>query len=186
MDVVERAKRICVSPATEWPVIAGESATMSALLTGYVLPLAALSAIGSFVGAAMAGLGLMTWFVVLAMSVLMSLVGVVVLSVVIDALAPTFGAEKNTVRAGKVAAYSPTAAWVAGSAQFVPIVGGLIALLGALYALYVLYLGLLRMMKTPPDKAVAYTVVVVLVAVLLASVVSYITSASVGLGPTFL
>ena len=59
MNIVERAKRLCLSPDTEWPVIAGESATLAALLTGYVLPLAALSAIGSFVGAAMAGLGLM-------------------------------------------------------------------------------------------------------------------------------
>ena len=39
----------------------------------------------------------------------MSLVGVVVLSFVIDALAPTFGAGKSSDRAGKVAAYAPTA-----------------------------------------------------------------------------
>ena len=26
MNIVERAKRLCLSPDTEWPVIAGESA----------------------------------------------------------------------------------------------------------------------------------------------------------------
>lgn len=181
MNIAERVKRICLSPDTEWPVIAGESAPLAALLTAYVLPLAALSAIGAFVGAAMAGLGLMTWFVLLVTSLLMSLVGVVVLSFVIDALAPTFGAEKSAVRAGNVAAYSPTAAWVAGSVQFVPIIGGLIAALGALYSLYLLYVGLLRVMKTPPDKAVVYTVVVVVVAIVVGFVVNAV-AALVGLG----
>jgi hypothetical protein len=181
MNIVERARRLCLSPDTEWPVIAGESAPLAALLTGYVLPLAALSAIGSFVSAAMAGLGLMTWFVLLATSLLMSLVGVVVLSFVIDALAPAFGAEKSAVRAGNVAAYSPTAAWVAGSVQFVPIIGGLIAALGALYTLYLLYLGLLRVMKSPPDKAAIYTVVVVVVAIVIGVVVNVIAGA-LGLG----
>ena len=169
MNIVERARRLCLSPDTEWPVIAGENATLATLLPGYVLPLAALSAIGSFVSAAMAGLGLMTWFVLLATSLLMSLIGVVVLSVVIDALAPTFGAQKSAVRAGNVAAYSPTAAWVAGIVQFVPVVGRLLAMLGALYTLYLLYLGLLRVMKSPPDKAVAYTAVVVVVAIVIGS-----------------
>ena len=37
-------------------------------------------------------------------------------------------------------------------------------MIGALYALYLLYLGLLRVMKSPPDKAAVYTVVVVVVA----------------------
>ena len=181
MNIAERVKRICLSPDTEWPVIAGESAPLAALLTAYVLPLAALSAIGAFVSAAMAGLGLMTWFGLLVTSLLMSLVGVVVLSFVIEALAPTFGAEKSTVRAGNVAAYSPTAAWVAGIVQFVPIVGGLIAALGALYSLYLLYVGLLRVMKSPPDKAVVYTAVVVVVVIVIGFVVNLVAGA-LGLG----
>ena len=32
MNIVERAKRLCLSPDTEWPVIAGESATLPTLL----------------------------------------------------------------------------------------------------------------------------------------------------------
>lgn len=181
MNVAERAKRICLSPDTEWPVIAGESAPLAALLPAYVLPLAALSAIGAFVSGAMAGLSLTTWFVLLVMRLLMSLVGVVVLSFVIDALAPTFGAGKSAVRAGNVAAYSPTAGWVAGSVQFVPIIGGPIAALGVLYSLYLLYVGLLRVMKSSPDKAVAYTAVVVVVVLVIAFVVNVVAGA-LGLG----
>ena len=181
MNIAERVKRICLSPDTEWPVIAGESTPLGTLLTTYVLPLAALSAIGAFVGAILANLSLALWFGVLVTSVLTSLVLVVTLSFIIDALAPTFGAEKSSDRSAKVAAYAPTPAWVASVAQIVPVIGGLITVLGALYALYILYVGLLRVMKTPPDKAVVYTLVVVVVAIVVAFVVNAV-AAVVGLG----
>ena len=42
-------------------------------------------------------------------------------------------------------------------------------LLGGLYSLYLLYLGLMRVMKSPPDKAVGYAVVVVLVAIVVSA-----------------
>ena len=41
----------------------------------------------------------------------------------------------------------------------------LIGFLGSLYCIYLLYLGLPRLMKAPDDKAVAYTIVVVLCAI---------------------
>ena len=41
-----------------------------------------------------------------------------------------------------MAAYAPTPAWVAGIFQIVPVLGSLLAIIGALYSLYLLYLGL--------------------------------------------
>ena len=158
MNIVERAKRLCLSPDTEWPVIAGESAPLAALMTGYVLPLAALSAIGSFdrqPSMARTGPHASSVRACWSTGLVMALVGVVVLSVVIDALAPTFGAQKNSVQRGERRRILADArpGWQAVF-QFMPVVGSLIALLGALYALYLLYLGLMRVMKSPPDKAV--------------------------------
>jgi Yip1 domain len=181
MNVVERAQRICLSPDTEWPVIAAERTSLATLLTSYVLPLAGLSALAAFVGAVLANLSLVAWFSALVISLVMSMLGVVVVSIIIDALAPTFGAEKSSDRAAKVAAYSPTPAWIAGLFQIVPVVGQIIALIGALYALYVLYLGLLRVMRCPPDKAVAYTAAVVVVGIVVAFVVS-VVAGSLGFG----
>jgi hypothetical protein len=181
MNIVERAKRICLSPDTEWPVIAGESATLGTLLTGYCLPLAAVSAAASVIGTSILGLGLGFALRVAVMGLVTALVGVVALSFIIDALAPTFGAAKGIDNAAKVAAYAPTPAWIGGIFQIIPYLGGLVALLGALYALYLLYLGLMRVMKSPQDKAVGYTVVVVLVCLVVGVVASYIT-AMVGLG----
>jgi hypothetical protein len=167
MNIVERARRLCLSPDTEWPVIAGERATPGSLLTGYALPLAALSAIGAFVGVVLVNraLGVGAWVGTFVIGLLVSLVGVVLLAVVIDALAPTFGAVKSSINAFKVAAYSLTPVWIGGFFRIVPVVGWLIAWLGGLYALYLLYVGLIRVMKSPADKAVAYTVVIVLVAI---------------------
>jgi hypothetical protein len=181
MNIVERAKRICLSPDTEWPVIASESATLGTLLTGYVLPLAAVSAVALLIGSVLSELSLVAAASLAVTGLIVALVYVVVMSSVIDALAPTFGAEKSSDRAGKVAAYAPTPAWVAGVAQIIPYIGGLIAALGALYAIYVLYLGLLRLMKSPPDKAVAYTAVVVVVVIVIAIVINSI-AVMLGLG----
>src|SRR5512147_2530289 len=45
MTVVDRVKNICLTPNTEWPVIAGEPASPASLITGYVAPLAAIGAV---------------------------------------------------------------------------------------------------------------------------------------------
>ena len=42
MDLVTRAKNICLSPATEWAVIEAEHTTTGELLGGYAAPLAAI------------------------------------------------------------------------------------------------------------------------------------------------
>ena len=184
MTIVDRVKRLLVSPDPEWAVIAAEPATLRGLITGYVLPLAALSAIGSVIGSVLwlGGFGLGFALRVAVIGLLMSVIGVVVLSVLVDALAPTFGAAKNSTGAAKVAAYAPTPAWIGGFFQIIPYLGSVIALIGALYALYLLYLGLMRVMKSPADKAVAYTVVVLVVGLVIGVVANYLTGAMLGFG----
>jgi Yip1 domain len=181
MNIAERVKRICLSPDTEWPVIAGESTPLGTLLTTYVLPLAGVSAVALLIGSVLSGLSVMIALRLAVTGLVIALAGVAVMAFIIEALAPTFGAEKSSDRAAKVAAYSPTSAWVAGVAQIIPYIGGLIALLGGLYALYLLYLGLLRVMKSPPDKAVAYTAVVVVLGIVLAFAVNFVAG-SLGIG----
>lgn len=38
MTLTDRIKNICLTPKTEWPVIAEEAATPGGLLSGYALP----------------------------------------------------------------------------------------------------------------------------------------------------
>ena len=71
---------------------------------------------------------------------------------IVDALAPTFGGEKNFIQSLKLTAYSYTAAWIAGIFQLIPFLGGILSLLGAVYAWYTFYLGVAVMKKCPPGE----------------------------------
>ena len=113
------------------------------------------------------------------MTYVLTLVGVYVLSLIIDALAPTFGGTKSPIQALKVAAYSSTAAWVAGIFALMP---GLrmLGILG-LYSLYLLYLGLPVLMKAPKEKAMGYTVLVVVAEVVLFFVIGMVGARFIGM-----
>ena len=164
-NIVERAKSVCVSPDSTWAVIASERTEAAPLITGYVLPLAGAAALAQVIGLSVVGqnLGLLgtyrlpitTGLGLAIASVVWAAVGVVVMSFIIDALAPTFGAEKSREQALKVAVYSATPVWVAGVLQIIPVLG-VVVLFGSLYALYLLYLGLPRLMKCPADKTPGY------------------------------
>lgn len=177
-SLVERVKNILLTPKTEWDRINGEPSTTQGLYTGYVMVLAAIGPICAGIGAILFGWGafgisihppVMSVVVSSIVSYILALASVFVMSLIIDALATTFGGEKNPAQALKVAVYSSTAAWVAGVFGILPMLAPL-GIVG-LYSLYLLYLGLPRLMKAPEDKALPYTAVVILAAIVLAIVV---------------
>ena len=188
MNIVERVKSILVSPATEWPVIAAESTPTATLITGYVVPLAAVSAVAAFIGSSIVGVSLMgtayrtpiaAGLAIAIWGIVMAVAGVFICAYVINAFAPTFGAAKSDAQALKVAAYSFTPVWVAGVLQILPVLG-VLAILGALYAIYLLYLGLGIVMKAPDDKTVGYTAVVLIVVFIVMFVLSAIGGLMLG------
>jgi hypothetical protein len=192
MNLVDRVKRILLSPQQEWEVIDGETTTPSALYTGYIMPLAAIGPIANVIGYSVFGLrvpiGGTVYRVPIGSAItsavvtyVLTLVGVYVLSLIIDALAPTFGGTKSPIQALKVAAYSSTAAWIAGIFAIMP---GLrmLGILG-LYSVYLLYLGLPVLMKATKDRAVAYTVLVVVVEIVLFFMVGLVGAQFSGMRP---
>lgn len=191
MDLVQRAQKIVLSPQTEWPVIAEETTTQNALVTGYVVPLAAVSAVAAFIGQVFVGVSvpfvgtvrvpIVSGLVGAVLGVVMAVVLVYVLAAIITALAPTFNTEKNKTQAFKVAIYSITPVWVAGILNLIPALGMLVILAG-LYGIYLMYLGLLRVMKAPDDKAVAYTAVVAISCLIVMFVIGVVTAAITGIG----
>jgi hypothetical protein len=50
MNLVDRVKRILLSPKTEWEVIDAEPATAAELYTRYIMPLAAIGPIAQLIG----------------------------------------------------------------------------------------------------------------------------------------
>jgi hypothetical protein len=191
MNIVERVKKILVTPKTEWDVIAGETTPTPALMTGYVLPLAAVAAIASFIGHVFIGTSMgflgtyrmpITWGIaMLVWNLVGAVIGVFVIAFAVDFLAPTFGGTKNFAQALKIAAYTYTPVWVAGIATIIPLLG-VIVLIGALYAIYLLYLGLPRLMKNPEDKSAGYTALTVVAAIVIGIVIGMIGAAVGGAG----
>ena len=189
MALVDRVKAILLTPRQEWSVIEAESATTATLFQGYAIPLAAIPALAGFIGYALVGIRILGTSVRVPMGTSLTwavtqfvggLVGVYILGLIIDALAPSFGGQKNPIQALKVAVYSSTAAWVAGVFLLIPGLS-ILTILG-LYSLYLLFLGLPPLMKASEDKAIAYTGVVVVAGVVIFYLVGVLAGEIAGIG----
>lgn len=185
MNLFERAKNILVTPKTEWEVIKTESSTTSQLFTQYVLILAAIPAVATFIGHSIIGVSLGPFgsfkvpmgngILYAVLQYVFTLVGVYVAAFVVDALAPSFGSTKDMIASMKVIVYSWTAAWIAGIFAIIPTIA-ILGILG-LYSFYLLYLGLKIVKDTPQDKLVGYLVVTIVVLIIIYFVIGYIVTA---------
>jgi hypothetical protein len=181
MNLLDRVKNILLTPREEWRVIEAEPATPAELYKEYIVPLAAIGPVAMAIGALVFGyhaLGVSyrppvgTLLSSAIVTFLLTLGGVYVLALIIDALAPHFGGTSSQIQALKVATYASTASWVAGIFGLIPALS-VLGILG-LYSLYLLYLGLPVLMKAPEDKAAGYTGVVVIAAIVLFLVIGLV------------
>ena len=184
MISIGRIRGILLEPRKEWPVIAAEPTTPGALYAGWIAPLAAIGPVATFIGLTVFGLNLpfvgryqLSPASALGGAIVRyigALAGVYIVSLIIDRLAPNFGGQRDPIQALKVAAYSSTAAWLAGIFGLVPMLA-LLGLLG-LYGIYLLYLGLPVLMKSPPERAGGYTAVVVAVGIVIFIIIGAISN----------
>ncbi|WP_295246523.1 Yip1 family protein [uncultured Brevundimonas sp.] len=178
--LVARVKGILVQPKSEWMKIDGEFATTKSLFTRYAMILAAIGPVCSLLGGQLMPimgmkLSIVGAIVVALVSYGMSLLGVFLLGLIINALAPNFGGTANKVQAMKLAVYSWTAAWLAGVFGLIPMLG-ILAIL-RLYSFYLLFVGLPILMKVPEDKKVGYFIVTVIAGVVMYFIISAIVGA---------
>ena len=187
--LIARVKNILLAPKVEWARIEGEPATVGGLYVGYACILAAIGPLAGLIGGQLFGYNalIVSFHPSLIASItgavvryLLSLAGVFVLALVIDALAPSFGGTKNQIQALKVAVYSSTAAWVAAIFGLFPPLA-ILSILGV-YGLYLLYLGLPQLMKAPQDKALAYTAVTVVAYIVIFVIIMAVSNAIAGAG----
>lgn len=175
--ILQRIKNILISPRTEWPVIASEPTSIQQLFVVYVLPLAALVAVMTFVRMSLIGVNIPfggTLRMPLAASLESALLGCVfgclgvfLVGLIINGLAPTFGGSRDTRQALKVAAYSFTPGYLSSVLALSPVMAGLLQFVAGLYGIYLLYLGLPVLMRSAGERAVGYTAAVVICTVLL-------------------
>jgi hypothetical protein len=178
MDIVSRIKNIITTPQTEWAVISSEPTDPPTLYTSYIIPLAAIPPVATFLGLLIFGVGgfrfpIGTLIVSLIVSYILALVMVGVLGFIFAKLAPSFGGQDDVNQGLKLAAYSMTASWIAGIFAIIPFLG-LLALIGGLYSLYLLYLGVPVLMKNPQEKTLVYVITAIVIAIVLFLIVGFI------------
>jgi hypothetical protein len=185
MNLIQRVQDILLRPTTTWPAIEQEPAAVASIYKQYVFFLAAIPALAGFIGMTLVGVGgfgmhvrmPVAWALTnMLVSYLLSLVMVFVLALIVDALAPSFGGRKSQVHAFKLVAYGMTAAFVGGIFGLIPSLG-VLGLLAAIYSIYLVYLGLPVLMKCPPEKAAAYTAVVVVCGIVAGIVIGALSAA---------
>ena len=186
--MIGRIQRLILKPKDEWPAIDAEPMTVQGILTSWVAPLAAIGPIASIIQQQVFP---MRFFgvayrppiigsVVSAVLMWVLVIGMVYIwSLIIDALAPSFGGTKNPISALKVAAFSATAGWICGILGILPFLG-LLAILGAIYNIYLLWIGGPLLMKVPQDKAPGFVIVSIIVGIVANIIAGYIALAIAG------
>jgi Yip1 domain len=173
--LIERVKNILLTPRTEWAVIEAERTTVGQLYSRYIAPLAAFAAAMSFIRMSVIGVSLplggtirtslSTGIVSSLVTFILGLIGLFLVGLIINMLAPAYSGARNERQALKTAAYALTPAWLGTALTLLPF-GPVLQLVAGIYAIYVLHLGLPVMMRTPRDKVAGYTAMVIVCALL--------------------
>ncbi|MFA6562834.1 MAG: YIP1 family protein [Verrucomicrobiia bacterium] len=167
--IVARIKNILMEPNQEWDAIKREELTVAQVYTRYLLAAAAIPALAHFVGQiisvystlpiAQIPIGVSKAVGRVALYYGLWLGSVYVTAFLINQLAPTFRSTANLANAVKLAGFAWVAVWAAGILLVVPMLRQLLVL-ALFYAIYVLHLGLPKLMATPHDKSIPFTVVI--------------------------
>jgi hypothetical protein len=172
MNAGTRVKSILLDPAAAWRLIEKEVGDPAYLLSRYVALLALIPALSGFVGATLIG-SIAPSGVIVRVDIVDGLLGAIfsyatscamalLLGLLINLLAPTFGGRRDFENAFKLAVYSFTPLWIAGIFLLLP--GLRFLLLTGAYGIYLLWLGVPRLTKVPEQQAVNFTAVIVVCA----------------------
>jgi hypothetical protein len=161
MPSFARLWNVVVRPDHEWPRIAAEPTSGARLILRYVLPLALLAPLASFVGMRWFGAG---WdaqhgyrvdpahVVAAAATTYIAIVGsIVMLAGIFVAVAPLFGSSRSYVAALKVATFGSVPVLLAGATLLVPAMA-LVALVAGLHTLFLYWDGAGRLLQVPDDS----------------------------------
>ncbi|MDH5382225.1 MAG: YIP1 family protein [Cyclobacteriaceae bacterium] len=158
MNILDRVKRILLNPNQEWEIIKGEETNNQSLITQYALPLIIAGGITAVIGNFLNDYSIGYIISSGVISIVVQLILLLVASYIIYILADSFGSKKDLNSAMKLVIYSNTAAMVAAVvSNFSPILAW-IGLFG-LYGIYLFWTGLSKIMETPEEKKLVFTIV---------------------------
>lgn len=165
MNLVERVKRIILTPKSEWAAIEAESTSVVELYRNYIVILAAVPAVANFLGNWLFGYsrgsdGIVhtTFFGGLFRAIVqygLSLPLIYLVALAVARLAPSFEGKRDDLRALKLVAFSYTPVWLAEIFALVPGLRWMDVL--GLYGVYLFYVGVSRMTQSPDEYSDVYT-----------------------------
>jgi hypothetical protein len=168
-QIAARVKNMLMSPGQEWDAIKREEMGVAEIYSRYLLVAAAVPAVAHFVGQIVSiyttlpitqiPIGVSKAVGLVALYYALWLGSVYVTAFLISQLAPTFRSTGNLASAVKLAGFAWVTVWAVGILLVVPMLRQLLVL-ALFYAIYVLHLGLPKLMGTPHDKTIPFTVVI--------------------------
>lgn len=185
MNIIERAKKIIISPSQTWAEIKHEQMSIAELYLSYAMILALIPAVSQFIGSALVGysfsgfhfrLGIGTALAYSIVSYVMSLLGIYLVAFIANLLAPSFDSEQNLTNAVKAVTFSMTPSFIAGVLYLIPPLS-ILVIIPSLYGIYLFYLGLPLLMNTPKNKALVYVIVVMVLTIVVYILIGALTSA---------
>jgi len=190
IKLVERVQAMLLRPKETWPTIAAEAHDAKTIYRDYLVYLAGISAVASFIGLSLVGIGgfgfhfrvpVLNGLANMVVGFVLTLAMVYVVALIADALAPSFKGEKDLPSAFRLVAYGATAGLLGGVFQVLPALS-VLGLVAALYSIYLFYTGVPVLMKVPQDKALPYTAVLVVCSLVAGLVVGLLSAALTGAG----
>ncbi len=153
--ILKRVMDLITKPVETMQIIRDEAETIKGLFVNYALVLAAIPAVAGLLGLLIYGMPFGLSITVAISYYIAFLVSSALLGVLIDALAPQFGSQKDMVASFKVALYSFTAVWVSAVIMLLPDLK-FVFYVASLYSVYLCYLGLIHIKRVAQDKLIPY------------------------------
>lgn len=184
-QLINRAKQILINPKAEWDIIAKEDdKTAKQHITEYVLPLALIPALATFIGIGLIGYRVLGYQVRSLetglsqgiISLITTILGVYISGYVIHKLAASYNTNVSLGKAIKLVGFSYTAMLIAGVFNLFPSLA-ILSLIAGIYSLYILYVGFKPMTNVSADKTTTYFVVSLLVIIGVYIVIGFVLGA---------
>jgi len=184
--MIERLMKLFTNPKEYWSAQVTEPGDIKTLLLPQMAILAGVPAVCQLLGTIIAfraaiGMALVGGLISCILTYAMQIVAWIALGYIIDALASSFGAQKDLGQAMKLAAGTIMPAWIGSVLSLTSISAlGIVGSLGGMgYGAYLLYLGLPIMNGTPQEKTIGYTIASIAILFVLSMVLFFLVGCPV-------
>ena len=187
--IINRVKLVILQPGEAWGQIKSEQTDIRSLFKNYILYLALIPAIASFIGYGFIGFDMgflgrsssLEWGATQAIqSFVSTIVSILVVSWIITKLAPNYQCDVSLDESAKLVGYSYTPALVCGIFYLIPSLS-VLGIIGGIYSLYLFYQGFGTITEVREDKKSTFFIISLLVSIGAFIVIGLIMGAILGL-----